>query len=290
MLERVTEMLSVNIQSYWVTSIEGGDRILEPRWVELGEESELERQRRLQDMQRDAADEYYAMEDPVNEHIWSYHTMRNELLQCTMTQAVYGQEEIFNATREDLHSMFKLHFAMGLVATPPGYSEEEFFAFENWSAKLLRRCLCLARVEESDLLEQTPLPWLRTVCTVAFGMWEASSQDTEYPEEDGADSSNKADTSEAGETRDTPELGDQTHGKAQNENKPTIASETPSDAKLRVERALWMVQEEDDVNYDDYGDTAPDELDKDVCQAFLRGSGRYIRASWILLFPGMKLS
>lgn len=282
LLERVTEMFSVNIQSYVLTLTDEEDVIMRPRWVELGNESEIERQVTYQAKRREAFDDFFAMEDPIDGHRWDYGTMIDELLRETMVKSVHGMEEILGATKEAMHSIFKLHYALGLVVSPTTYDADQTVAFKKWSMGLLRRHIYLARVEEAGLLNQAPLWLLRTVLNVAFGMSATAEMHPTGAQE--------ADDDE-GDARDTGEdVLDETGGSVKQVDEETddgaiaAVAKRSSAVKTQLERAMKMVVEDDTVDYD-ADDIIVDELDEHVCMTFVRGSGRYIRSSWAMLYP-----
>lgn len=171
LLDNVTEMLSVNIQSYCIRpSLDSELETQEPRWVELGHESELQRQSRSQAVYREAIETQYGMDDPIDGHRWHYNTLQNELVGSPVSSVAYTTGDILETPREMLHSTFKLHYALGLSTAPTDYSEEQTDAFNAWATKLLQRHFRFARVAEMDGLDRAPLSILRAAIMVGYSM------------------------------------------------------------------------------------------------------------------------
>ncbi|CZT15016.1 uncharacterized protein RCC_00929 [Ramularia collo-cygni] len=283
LLEDFTEMLSVHTQSYKL-HFRGEDErevyseIRRPQWEELGDESELKYEAYHQGKQHKEV-VALMMRDPIHEKILiPWYTMQDALLSVATVEVVHGKQKIDSASKEDMHAMFSLHYAMGLANSSDDFIGDEKIAHEEWSEKLLRRYFHVARIARADLLDRVPLRVLRVALNFTFAVSAIvdspplnapeGPREQEAYDRTGDDMQGRGDGLDGAFLEALEEYGDG----------------NSAVKKLSIEEGLLLAREPDNVDYD-ADDIVPDELDARLYMPFVRGSGRHIRAAWDMLYP-----
>lgn len=254
LLEQITEMLSINLQSYYMITPHG-EHFRQPRWVELGCECELLRQSMHEAKVKKAASDHWMLVDPINGMRHEGDKMR-DALENSVFANVYRLAEIQATFRELLHFFFSMLLATGRVEGPIPYTLEESRTFEAWSSNLIRDYFRWARVEDMSLLDEADILVLRSSFRNAIASIAVSINPPVFSQMDGDD-------------------GDESlvDGKEINEGEQ-------EDLKVFIQEVSDLAKETDQVDYD-HENTRFQE-NHNLCKAFVRKFGRYFRYSWTI--------